>query len=93
MRAGGAMRSFRQIWHADDFGKNADQLCPHVHIALGSGSPPADVKLPRLGVPGFVQERVQIRVRHRGQSRKEDRITQISAGSAAYFVSPKQNSV
>jgi hypothetical protein len=27
------------------------------------------------------------------QSRKEDRITQISAGSAAYFVSPKQNSV
>jgi hypothetical protein len=66
MRAGGAMRSFRQIWHADDFGKNADRLCPHAHIALGSGSPPADVKLPRLGVPGFVQERVQIRFRHRG---------------------------
>jgi hypothetical protein len=27
------------------------------------------------------------------QSRKEDRITKIAAGSAAYFVSPKQNSV
>ena len=65
MRAGGAMRSFRQLWPANDFGKNADRLCHHAHIALGSGSPPADVKLPRLGVPGFVQERVQIRVRLR----------------------------
>jgi len=66
MRAGGAMRSFRRIWHSDDFGKNADRPCPHAHIAQASGSPPADVKLPRVGVPGFVQDTVLIRARHRG---------------------------
>jgi len=70
MRGGGAMRSFPRIRHSCDFGKNANLLCPHAHIARGSGSPPADVKLRRLGVPGLgpdtVQTRVQIRVGHRG---------------------------